>query len=118
MKSVLILIPASFAMASTAAAQEAPAAPPQEQSAPASADISDEEVSRFAMAALLLEQIAADDSIEQEEKQGIMVGAVQQVGIAPERFNQIAQASQQDEALVERINLAAAAHVEAARQNQ
>jgi hypothetical protein len=66
----------------------------------------------------MVQQIAEDTAITQEEKQAAMVGALTQAGVAPDRFNEIAQASQADPELNERINLAAAAHIEAAQQNQ
>lgn len=134
MKAAYFLIPASIMMAGSAAAQEAPApeagppAPAQQapqqtpqqgdQAAPTSADISDEEVSKFALAALVIEQIAGDEAVAQEEKQAAMAGAVQQAGLEPARFNQIAVASQSDAELGQRIQLAAAEHIEAASQNQ
>lgn len=123
MKTAFALIPASFLMAGSALAQEAPpaqqqAAPPAAEAAPAppaSADVSDEEVSQFALAALVVEQIAADEAMAQEEKQNAMMGAVQQAGLEPQRFNQIAVGSQSDAELSERIQLAANEHIEAAQ---
>jgi hypothetical protein len=125
MKVSLIVMSGSLLIAGSAAAQEAPppsagaqAQPEAQAGAQASATVSDEEVDRFALAALMVEQIAADEAMEQEQKQVTMAAAVQQTGLEPQRFNEIAEATQTDQQLNERIQVAAARHVEAAQQNQ
>ena len=124
MRSVYLgLAAASLAAPATLAAQEAPSAPPPtteapQEALPASGDVSDEEVSRFAMAALIVQQISADETVPQEQQQATMEQAVQQVGVEPQRFNVLARATQNDPELAERVNLAANAHVEAARASQ
>lgn len=121
MKAAKFLMFAPLAMGTSALAQQAtppaeepPAADPQAQAGP----VSEEEVDRFALAVLIVQQIADDEALDQEQKQAAMVNAVQQTGLEPQRFNQIARASQTDTKLQERIKLAAAQHVQAAQQNQ
>lgn len=71
MKTVLTLATASLAMGGTAWAQDA--APPQQtapaQAAPKSADVSDEQVDRFALAVLKVQQIARDTAADEQQKQ-------------------------------------------------
>ena len=76
--------------------------------------VSDEEVGRFARAALAVEQIAADAALDATEKKAAMKNAVEQAGFERQRFNEIARASQADAALQARIQAAAAAQVEPA----
>ncbi|WP_338446462.1 DUF4168 domain-containing protein [Pelagerythrobacter marensis] len=114
MKTVFALAAASLVVSGGAFAQEA-AAPQTAQAAPQSADISDEQVDRFALAALKVEQIAGDTTMDQQEKQAKMMAAVEESGMAPQEFNAIAVASQGDPQLQERIQAAASAHVEAAQ---
>jgi len=116
MKAALSLASAFLVMSGTAVAQGvAPAAadpqpqPPAQPAGPEATEVSGQEVEQFALAALV---------IEEEQKQAAMLNAVQQAGLEPRRFNQIAQASQTDQELQERIQVAAAQHVEAAQQNQ
>ena len=126
MKAALILFAAPMTMAGSAFAQEAPSTPPsqaqQEAIPPADAEtegtVSEEEVSRFALAALVVQQIAADETLEQAQQQAAMADVVQQSGLEPQRFNQIAMASQADTDLQQRIESAAHQHVEAAQQQQ
>jgi hypothetical protein len=119
MKAARILMFAPLFLGTAALAQEAPppAAAPQAP-AEAAAPVSEEEVDRFALAALVVEQIARDEALDQEQKQSAMVDAVAQTGLEPQRFNEIATASRTDTELQERIQVAAAAHVQAAQQNQ
>lgn len=114
MKTVFALAAASLVVSGGAFAQEA-AAPQTAQAAPQSADISDEQVDRFALAALKVEQIAGDTTLDQQQKQAKMMAAVEESGMAPQEFNAIAVASQGDPQLQERIQAAASAHVEAAQ---
>lgn len=126
MKFVLAVPAGVLLMAGTAAAQDpvpaSTAAVTTPDAAAASgqgaASVSNDEVERFALAALLVQQIADDQSVEPEQKQPAMAAAVQQVGIEPQRFNEIAVATQTDEELNERVQLAAARHIEAAQQSQ
>ncbi|GEM_PF-3500946 len=113
MKFAFALALAPALMATGAAAQQAQPAP---QAAPAA--ISDQEVSRFAMAALLVQQIAADEAMDEQQKQAALESVLQQTGIAPQRYNQIAQRTQNSEELAQRVQMAANAHIEAAQQAQ
>ena len=110
MKSAGLLILDSLALGTAAVAQEA-AAP---AAAAQIAAVSDEEVGRFARAALAVEQIAADAALDATQKKAAMKNAVEQAGFERQRFNEIARASQADAALQARIQAAAAAQVEPA----
>ena len=107
----------------TGAALAQDAAPAQPQAAaPAqiepAGEVDDDEVSRFALTALVLEQVAADTSLAKEQQQAAMMGVMQQTGIDPQRFNQIALASESDTGLQQRIETAAQQHIAAAQQAQ
>lgn len=117
MKTVLTLAAASLAMGGAAWAQET--TPPQQtapaQAAPKSADISDDQVDRFALAVLKVQQIARDTAVDEQQKQAKMMAAVQESGMAPQEFQAIAMGSQSDPELKQRIQTAAEAHVKAAQ---
>lgn len=119
MKSLLLVMSAPLMVIGTAHAQ---AAPPVQQQAPSAqspgAEVADAEVSRFALAALVIEQIAADKTIPKDQQQQAMAGAIQKIGLQPQRFNQIAQASQGDTELQQRIQAAAQQHIDTAKQAQ
>jgi hypothetical protein len=93
------------------AAQPTPAQPAAQADANAQTDakFTDAEVKQFASAALAVQQIREDTATSDADKQPKMAAAVQQSGLTPQRFNEIAQASQNDPALTERIQTAAAA---------
>lgn len=115
MKAARILFPVSLLIGTSALAQEA--APPAEQPPAAevqTAAVTDDEVSRFARAALIVEEIAGNTEIDRQQKQAAMAAAVKASGFEPRRFNAIALASQSDAALQERIRVAATQHVETA----
>lgn len=125
-KYALALLGAPCMLTVAAAAQEATPAPSQpaptqpvtpEQIEPAG-DVSDEEVSSFALTALVLEQVTRDTSLPEEKKQAAMMGVMQQTGMQPQRFNQIALAGQSDTALQQRIQAAAQQHIATAQQQQ
>jgi hypothetical protein len=120
MKAALMLMSAPLLAVGTAQAQEAPQqAPPMQQQAPtAPAEVADDEVARFALAALVIEQIAADETMAQDQQQSAMMEVVTQAGLEPQRYNQIATASQSDTQLQQRIQAAADQHIAAAQQNQ
>lgn len=118
MKTVFALAAASLAMSGAALAQEtAPpqTTPPAAQAAPKSADISDDQVDRFALAVLKFEQIAADTTVDEQQKQSRMMAALQESGLPPQDFQAIAVASQNDPELQQRIRTSAEAHVKAAQ---
>lgn len=114
MKTLSLFLAAPLMVVGTTHAQEAP---PVEQQAP-SAEVADGEVSKFALAALVIEQIAADKTIAKDQQQQAMAGAIQKIGLQPQRFNQIAQASQGDAQLQQRIQAAAQQHIDTAKQAQ
>lgn len=99
----------------TAPAQPQAAAPAPVQPA---GEVSDDEVSRFALTALVLEQVAADTLLAKEQQQSAVMGVMQQTGIDPQRFQQIALASEADSGLQQRIQAAAEQHVATAQQQQ
>ena len=104
----LFLVPLALGTAAIAQDAAAPAATAQITA------VSEDEVSRFARAALAVEQIAADAALDATQKKTAMKNAVEQAGFAAQRFNEIARASQADAALQARIQAAATAQVEAA----
>lgn len=105
----LFLVPLALGTPAVAQDAVAPAA-----AAPQSVAVSDDEVIRFARAALAVEQIAADTALDAAQKKAAMKNAVEQAGFASQRFNEIARASQSDTALQARIQASAAAQVEMA----
>ena len=104
----------------SAAAQEAaPAAPqPAMPEIEPAGEVSDEEVSSFALTALVLEQVTRDTALPEEQKEAAMMGVMQKTGMQPQRFNQIAMAGQSDTALQQRIEAAAKQHIAAAQQQK
>jgi hypothetical protein len=118
---------ALLAVAGAASAQDttAPAAPPA--SAPGAAaptaqpqtttpspsaeatSFTDADLKAFARAAIAANKIQQDAAVPATEKQPKMLAAVQAQGLDPDKFNQIAQASQTDPALLKRIQTVAAA---------
>ena len=103
MNAYKTLLFAPLLMASSAAAQEPTAPAP----AATAATVSDDEVARFAQAALAVERIAAIGALDEEDKKMAMAEAVRGAGFTPKRFNEIALASQSDAALEDRIVAAA-----------
>lgn len=116
MTAAKFLIFAPLFMGTAAIGQQAQPPAPAPQAQAESAQVSEQEVNQFALAALVVEQIARDEALDQEQKQAAMMNAVQQAGLEPQRFNQIAIASRDDAELQERIQVAAAGHIEAAQQ--
>lgn len=96
------LVTASGAALAQAPTTAAPAAPDA-----ASAKFSDGEVEQFTKAVISLQTIQRDAAVPAADKQAKMAGAVQQSGLPPQKFNEIAQASNSDPALMKRIQLAA-----------
>lgn len=60
--------------------------------AAAAVDVTDAEVESFAKATVKLQEIDADTSLEGDQKQAAMAAAVQEAGLDPVKYNQIAQA--------------------------
>lgn len=116
--SVLPLSVAGAAWAQSAAPAE-PAAPAATaapaQAAPGGAtSFSDDEIKKFAAAAVELNRIQSDTTVTAEQKQPKMLAAVQATGLDPQKFNAIGQAAQTDTALQQKIQAAASASPAAA----
>ncbi|GGB92078.1 hypothetical protein GCM10011494_08070 [Novosphingobium endophyticum] len=56
---------------------------------------------------MAIQQIEKDPTASAEDKQPKMAAAVQASGLTPQKFNEIAAASQSDAALMQRIQMAA-----------
>src|SRR3546814_18163999 len=74
--------------------------------APQTADVSDAEVDQFASAAVEVQKIGSDTAVAEDAKQEKMAAAVQRPGLSADRFNQNAQAPQDDPALHAHIHSA------------
>lgn len=92
---------ATPATAGTAATPATPAVP-----ATPAAPITDAELDQFAGAAVKVNAIGADASLDAKAKQAAMVAAVTGSGLDPNRFNDIATKSQSDESLKTRLTAA------------
>lgn len=67
--------------------------------AAASVEVTDAEVERFAKATVKLQEIDGDASLAGDQKQAAMAAAVEEAGLDPVKYNQIAQAVGTDTAL-------------------
>jgi hypothetical protein len=113
MKKAALLAVAGLAMSSSAWAQTgAPAGATPASAVPsspsASSSFSDDELQKFASAAIQLNKIQADAGVAATDKQPKMLAAVQASGLDPAKFNAIAQAAQTDSTLQQKIQAAAA----------
>jgi hypothetical protein len=94
---------ATAASAQTAPAPAAPAAPSASAPAPAApaaaGPVTDTEVKQFATALVAINDVQKNPALSPTDKQTAMVAKVQEQGLQPQRFNEIAQASQTDTAL-------------------
>lgn len=113
MKTTLASLSASLMVASGAQAQET-----RTSQAQAARAVTDDEVASFALVALVINQVANDGSLTQQQRQAAVVQASQRNGLTPQRFSQIEAASQKDAALQQRIRAAAQAHIEAVRRHR
>lgn len=89
-----------------AAAQDAvpPSPTPTAPGVPApAATFSDLELEQYVKAALAVQHLQQDSATPDSDKQTKMAAAVQQAGLTPEKFNEIATASQSDPALQQRL---------------
>lgn len=101
-----------------AAPAETTAAPAAGLEAPAdSASFTDEQINDFASAMVKIQDLAADTSIDEAEKQNQMVAIVQAEGLDPQTFNAIGSASQSDPEVRERVQVAFA-NAQGGTQNQ
>jgi len=83
-------------------------APAADASAQAQASVSAAEVEQFAKAAMAVAEIRSDATITDADKPARLAAAVESSGLQPARFNEIAAASREDEALMKQIQDAAA----------
>lgn len=97
-----IMLTASAMLVSPAAIGQANTSPAPGTSAVES-DFSEQEIQQFAMAVVKISKIRADMSLAAPEKQAQMATAVQEEGLAPQKFNAIAEASQSDAVLKQKI---------------
>ena len=113
MKSIkprLALYALSLCAAPVAYAQDAapPSSPPATSPTPSpTSTFTDTELEQYVKAALAVQQIQQDTTTPDADKQAKMAAAVQSAGLTPEKFNQIATASQSDPALQQRIQAVA-----------
>lgn len=100
--AVGLCLPASGAVAQT----QQPAPAPPSAGSPAGVQASsytDSELQQFASAAIAIQRIENDSAAAPADKEPMMAAAVQQSGLTPQRFNEIAEASNADPALMQRI---------------
>src|SRR5690606_11012595 len=74
--------------------------------ASAATDISEAEIESFARATVQLQEIQADDSIADDQKQSAMAAAVSEAGLDAAKYHQIGQAAQADAALRAKVQTA------------
>ncbi|WP_404336332.1 DUF4168 domain-containing protein [Sphingomonas sp. MMS12-HWE2-04] len=115
-----MMLGATLGAAPAALAQTAPTAAAPQTATPAApaagaSAVSDSEVTQFATAALAVEKVRKDATVAEADKNAKMVEAISTSGIAPTRFNEIAQAMQADPDLNKRIQTAAAAQAQPAQ---
>jgi hypothetical protein len=109
--ATLIATPA-LAQDTAAPAAPAPEAAPQASTAAPSA-VTDAELKQFAKAALAVDKVSKDAAVPAADKQKKMAEAVSGSGLPPARFNEIAQASQADPALQQKVQAAIVAEQQA-----
>lgn len=112
-----VTLMASALVASPVLAQTAqPAAPasPAPQAAPAApAPVTPVEIKQFAKAAIAADKVNKDATIPAAEKPKQLAAAVAGAGLQPERFNQIAEATQTDPAIQQQVQAAIVAEQQA-----
>jgi hypothetical protein len=109
--ATLIATPA-LAQDTAAPASPAPEAAPQASTA-APATVTDAELKQFAKAALAVDKVSKDTAVPAADKQKKMAEAVSGSGLPPARFNEIAQASQADPTLQQKVQAAIVAEQQA-----
>lgn len=112
MKQTLIAITASLLLVGSVQAQVRPP-----HSGPV-ASVTDDEVARFALIALVVNQVANSAELTQVQRQTAVTQALQRNGLTPQRYGQIEAASENNRALQQRIRAAAQAHIEAVKKHQ
>lgn len=111
----LLLAAVSLSSLLTANAFGLPLLPAQ---AVPSSRISDDEVGRFALVALVINQVERDVTMTTEQKQRAISLAMRRNGMTADRFSQIVNASRNNASLQHRIRAAADAQIEAVRAHQ
>jgi hypothetical protein len=91
--AALLTAPA-FAQTARAPAPATPAAPAQ---------VTDAEVAKFTTALLAVEKIRKDTAVAETDKQTKMAAKINEAGLDPARYNEIAQSVQTDAALKQRV---------------
>lgn len=116
MKRVLLMLVGGVLFSTTAYAQSADTESTSAQDgaagvrdvapaagAAATVDVTDAEVESFAKATAKIQEIEADASLQGDQKQAAMASAVQEAGLDPVKYNEIAQAVGTDTALRTRV---------------
>ncbi|TPG18692.1 DUF4168 domain-containing protein [Sphingomonas koreensis] len=100
------------ALAQTATPAPAPTTAAPTATAPA-ASYTDADVNQFATAVIAVQKVQQDSTVAATDKQTKMAAAVQASGLSPAKFNAMAQATQSDPALQQRVQTAATAQISA-----
>lgn len=82
---------------------------------PTSVLVSDDEVGRFALVALVINQVTTDQSLSPEQRQNAVSHSARRNKITSQRFSEIENAAETDLSLQHRIKVAAEAHINAVR---
>jgi len=110
--ATIAFAPAALAQTAAPSAASPPAA--AASGTAASTSFSDDDLKKFASAAIEINKIQSDTATPDTDKQPKMLAAVQKSGLPPEKFNQIAEAAQTDTALQQKIQAAAGASAQPA----
>lgn len=95
-------------MPAAGSATQAPDAAAPGAAAATSSTFTDEEISVYAQAAVEIDKMHSDATLDAEARQSGALAVLQQSGLAPERFNEISDASRSDPELAQRVQLAIA----------
>ena len=102
-----VALAASMLISAPALAQTAaPATPAPQAEAATPAPVTDEELTKFAKAALAADAVTKDASIPAADKTAKMTEAVTAAGLDTARFNHIATLAQTDPAMKEKVQAA------------
>lgn len=77
--------------------------------------ISDDEVGRFALVALVINQVATDQSLSSDQRQDAIKYSARRNNITSQRYIEIESAAETNLLLQQRIKAAAEAHINAVR---
>lgn len=101
--AVGLCLPTSGVLAQTQQPAPTPPSAGSPGSVQASSSYTDGELQQFASAAIAIQRLENDSAAALADKEPMMAAAVQQSGLTPQRFNEIAEASNADPALMQRI---------------